>query len=616
MTDSTAAELFTHATNLQQQNSAQAAALFQQVLQLEPNHVGALEALAGIRFHRGDLAGVVPLLQRAVELRPTEFAYVSNLGTTLAMLGRFEQAVPVFQTAASISPTNAETWLHLGLVLMESDRLDEAQAALLRAATLRPAQVPALGVLGRTMVKVGRFPEACELFKRVLDANPADHETRFALASILQRLKHIDEAIAHYNQLIAATPDHADAQFNLGKAADSQKRHTDAIACYRRVLELQPNNVDAWNNLGLALQKAGRFDEAVSAMRRALPLQPNNIVFLNNLGTALHNAGLLDEALRHHGMALELNPDYALAEWNMATIQLSRGNLHDGFRAYEARLRALMPLLTFPQPMWDGSDLSGKTILLHSEQGYGDTLHFIRYAALFSKETNVLLICQNGLHRLLRTMPALSAVYDGREMEPYFDVHCPLGGLPFRFGTSLETIPNAVPYLTADPTLAKAWEQRLKQSVKGLRVGLVWAGNPGHINDTNRSLPLAAFAKIACIEGITYLGLQKGDAANQSVPAGMHFIDMGTGLTDFAETAALISRLDLVISVDTAVAHLAGAMGKPTWVLLPEPAEWRWMLKRTDSPWYPTMRLFRQPARGDWASPLHELAEALRKFAV
>ncbi len=383
-----------------------------------------------------------------------------------------------------------------------------------------------------------------------------------------------------------------------------------------RRIALEPSYAEAHSNLGNALASNGQFDDAIAAHRQAIALKPNYAEAHSNLGNALAGKGQLDSAIAAHRQAIALNPNLSEAHKNLALALLARNDFQEGWEEYEWRWKCKE--LPFPrdsaQPQWDGSSLEGRTILLHAEQGFGDAIQFIRYLPMVAQRGGKIIIaCQGELQRLFQTMAEGCHIVVVGPSPPAFDFHCPLLSLPRAFATTLANIPNIVPYLQADAEDARRWQRRLADHCSIVKVGLVWAGKAAHKNDRNRSMKLARLAPLAQAPGVLFFSLQKGEAAveGKTPPASLELIDWTEELKDFADTAALIANLDLVIAVDTAVAHLAGAMGKPVWTLLPFVPDWRWMLERKDSPWYPSMRLFRQPSLGDWDSVVTRVAEAL-----
>ena len=404
--------------------------------------------------------------------------------------------------------------------------------------------------------------------------------------------------------------------FDLAVQHHQAGRLQEAEQLYRQVLAQQPEHARAMQFLGVIAHEFGRNDLALDLIRRAIALNPNSAQAHNNLGNILKANGQLDEAVAAYRRAIALNPDLPEAHHNLAYALLTRGDFQRGGEEFEWRSKCkdLPPPRNFAQPQWDGRPLEGRTLLLHAEQGFGDALQFIRYVPLMARRGGRIIIeCPAGLQRLFQTIAGGCQIVAAGQPLPGFDLHCPLLSLPRVFGTNLANIPKDVPYLHADAEDARRWQHRLAGYSSIVRVGLAWAGNPTHKNDRNRSIKLARLAPLGQLPGVSFISLQKGDAAAEAKtpPPGMELIDWTEELKDFADTAALIANLDLVIAVDTAVVHLAGAMGKPVWTLLPFVADWRWLLDRQDSPWYPSMRLFRQPSIGDWDGVITRVAEAL-----
>jgi tetratricopeptide (TPR) repeat protein len=394
-----------------------------------------------------------------------------------------------------------------------------------------------------------------------------------------------------------------------------------AIALCQQVAQAQPNFAEAHNLLGVALLESGKVDEAAAAFRQALSLKPDWVDALNNLGNAHLQQLQLDEAIAVFRKAIAVAPDFALAHYNLGRTLLQNCDLPEGFAEYEWRWR--IPGLQlfhqqFPMPPWDGSPLNGRAILIREEQGFGDAIHFVRYAELVAdRGGQVIIACRPELLRLFKRLRAAERfryLTHGDQLLP-FQTHATVLSLPAIFKTSLQTIPADIPYLSADPALVNDWKKAIGGDDGRRRIGVVWAGASANTNDPNRSLTLERIlAPLAQIEKLRFFSLQKGEAADQArtLPPRFKLEDHSHRLNDFADTAAAIANLDLVITVDTAVAHLAGAMGKPVWVILPVISDWRWMLNRSDTPWYPTMRLFRQPALGDWQTPIEQMARELK----
>lgn len=435
-------------------------------------------------------------------------------------------------------------------------------------------------------------------------------------ATLIQQGK-LAEAEARYRQTLAGDPDDAEALTNLGVVLQLQSRFEEAEASYRRALELRPGLAVGHNNLGVVLQARDCLDEAIGSFRRALALRPDYPDALNGLGVALQADGRIDEALACFRQVLALRPDHAETRTNLATALLLAGDLEAGFGELEWRWLAQGRAERLPDgfpPQWLGESLSGRTLLVLCEQGAGDTLQFVRYLRSLKADTGareIVLMAPRPLLRLLASAEGVDRLVSPEEPPPDFDCFVRLLSLPQRLGTTAATIPDAVPYLRVPEPLLEA-RRRQVAGLPGPKVGLVWRGNPLHRNDRKRSLPEAVWPLVGRAPGVSWVGLQPGPSPREAgLLEGLGALDLSPTLTDWAETGAVVAALDLVITVDTGVAHLAGALGKPAWVLLPFAPDWRWQLGRTDSPWYPSLRLFRQPRAGDWTAVLEAVTAAL-----
>jgi Flp pilus assembly protein TadD len=469
--------------------------------------------------------------------------------------------------------------------------------------------------------RAGQLPEAEGLYRQILAHDPNHADALQMLGVLANQAGRADEASRLIQRSIEIAPGRAGYYSNLGLVLAGQRKWQDAVAAFEKSIDLQPGLANAQNNLGNVLKELGRVDEAGHAYCQAIAIQPDHADALNNLGNIYQERQQPAEAIAAYQRALELKPEFVEAQVALGSTLLLAGDFARGWPAYEARWKAAgrSPNRGFAQPIWDGSDLMGKSILLHAEQGLGDTVQFIRYvSAVRARGAGAVhVLCPRELRRLLAGQAGIDRVSSDESALPPFEIHCPLLSLPRILGTTLETIPAQIPYLSAESAQLESWRGRLSMLARARNVGLVWAGSAAHVNDRNRSMQLADLSPLAKSES-RFFSLQKGEPAIQArVPVpGMALVDWTDELDDLAQTAALISNLDLVISVDTAVAHLAGALGKPTWLMLPAAPDWRWMWGRTDSPWYPTMKLFRQPARGDWNTVIQRIVGELQAISA
>jgi len=579
----------------------QAERLYQQILQADPQHADALHLLGVVSSQSGKYAAAIDYITRAIGVNPRVAAFHSNLGIAYRELKRLDDAVACWRRALDLDPNFADAYSNLGCTLKDQGKLEEAGACCQRAIQCQPNHAMGHNNLGNVLLEMGN----------------------------------VEEAVACYQRALQLRPRYAEAHNNLGNALAKQDRLSEAMACYRRALEIQPNSASAHNNLGRALKDQGELEEAEAWFRRALELKPGSAESHNNLGNTLRELGRFDEALACFGRALGLEPNYANAHMNRSLVWLQTGDFERGWPEYEWRLRtkewALRP---FAQPQWDGSSLAGKSILLHAEQGLGDTIQFVRYASLLrDRGATVILECQRPLVRLLAGCPGVDQLIAQGDSLPTFDTHAPLMSLPGTLGTHLENLPANIPYLQAAPELVEAWQDRLVR-LDGLidagaandrcsgdlyKIGIAWRGNPKFPGDRSRSIPLECFAALADVPGVCLISLQKGSGSDELAAVRDRFrvVDLASDLDEaagpFMDTAAVMMSLDLVVTCDSAPAHLAGALGVPVWLALSHVPDWRWLLDRPDSPWYPTARLFRQKTRGDWEGAFQEIQSALRQ---
>ena len=533
--------------------------------------------------------------------------------------GQLDAAEAAYRHVLRQLPDHPDALHLLGLIAFHRGQHDAAVESIGRAAVLRGDIALYRNSLVSPLLALGRLEEAEAQSHAALRLAPDLAEAHGNLAVVLRRLGRDAEAEASYRAALALKPDFLDALRNYGNLLTAQERFAEAASCFQASLRHQPGHLPSEQALGSALHRLGRLDEAEASCRRALALAPEDPAGHYHLGIVLYGLNRLAEAEACHRAALRHQRDHQMAHYNLGHILLVTGRFEEGWPEIEWQaVTHESGHRPFPAPVWQGETLAGRTILLHAEQGLGDTMQFCRFATGLARDATVLIEVQAPLKRLMASLPGVARIFARGEALPPFDLHCPLALLPRRTKAGLETIPAEIPYLAADPAQAAAWRDRLS-GLPGLRVGLVWAGGqvasqPEQLRiDQRRSITLARLAPLAAVPGVSFVSLQKGAPAAQAAtpPGGMVLHDFTAEFDDFADTAALVEALDLVISVDTAVAHLAGALGKPVWLLNRFDTCWRWLLDRDDSPWYPSLRLFRQTAPGDWDGVVERLRQAL-----
>lgn len=570
-------------------------------------------ATAAIRNRR--FADAETLLRGALDTEPENAELRFLLGTVLAQSGRLGDAIALFEELLAALPDNFNVLNNLGNALRACGRSADAVPRLRRALALQPNSVEALVNLGHALRDTGQPADAVYFYRRALALRPDSLEARYYLARAYDTLGKLSDAETSYRHVMAQRPDGSDVLSRLGRVLSRQGRHDEAAILLEQVLANQPDNALALNDVGIIRRAQGRLDDAVTLFRHALAVRPDFTQALSNLGLALRDQGAAADAVPIFHQALALAPNDAGIHTNLALTLLTLGDLRAGSASYEWRLRGLdAPASPHADaPVWDGGQLGAdKTLLLQAEQGLGDTIQFARYAPLLHRFAGrIVLDCAPSLVRLLKTAEGLDQIVPFGAALPPVDARVPMASLMHRLGTTLDTIPAAVPYLSADPDRIAA----LAPHIAGdeFKLGLVWEDDPQHPGDGWRSLPLAALKPWLDIPSVRFFSLQTGARAAElkDRPFAERIIDLGPHLTDLAETAAAIAQLDLVITVDTAVAHLAGALNRPAWVMLAAGADWRWMERRSDSPWYPSLRLFRQIAPGGWGPVVADIAAAL-----
>jgi tetratricopeptide (TPR) repeat protein len=592
--------------------------LFRNVLQLEPENATAWFMLAHLCRQRGRNDDAADYYATVLGLKPDWVEALNNRGNALTELGRFDEAIASYGQALKHRPDYFEAHNGLGVALLKQGNFSEAAKSYQEAICLQPSYAAAHLNLGTALKEMGKLNEAIDSCRRAISLQPAIAMAHNNLGTALAGLgKHL-EAIAAYEHALRLDPAHTDALINLGISWAALGKLDVATDFYKRAVQQRPDHDKAHYNLGVAYAESDDLQAAVASYRRAIDLNPTYAEAWDNLGCVLVALGQPAEALNCHDRALHVRPDYYKAYMSRGVARLRLGDYAGGWPDYECRYKLkefVMP--SFPQPRWNGERLDGKTVLLAAEQGLGDTLQFIRYAApVRNRCAKVIVACQKALIPLLSNTPVIDQLFPPEVALPHFDAWASLVSLPGIMGTTLQTIPADVPYLFPKEDLVDHWRREL-QATPGFKVGICWQGNPDYKADRERSIPLAEFAPLAGVPGIQLVSLQKGHGVEQltHLPSDFPISDLASRLDvssgPFIDTAAVMKSLDLIITADTAIAHLAGSLGAPVWIALPYVAHWCWLWDRDDSPWYPSARLFRQPERGNWKPVFTRIAESL-----
>jgi tetratricopeptide (TPR) repeat protein len=603
---------------------ASAEQLYHQAVAADPQFADGWCLLGVICKARGDLVTAVHHYRQALRAHPQHFDALNNLGNILVAQGQYEEAVVCYRRALAARPNHAFVTNNLGAALRHLGRLDEAIDCYRCAVTVRPDYAEAHNNLGDALARQGHWQPAVASYRQALRLQPNYAEAHNNLGVALFRLGNHEEALAEYQQALHLKPNYAEAFLNLGNLQSANKQQAVAIGSYEQALRLNPRFAEAHYNFAIVLAEQSKLDDAIAGYRRALEIRPDHAEALANLGHALRAQGKLDESMAVYNELLQRNPDSPEGHMSRALVWLLLGDYEHGWPEYEWRWKTKEMAGSAPAiPRWDGSPLEGRNILLTAEQGLGDTIQFVRYAPLVQQRGGkVLLACQKALLPLLRTSSGIDHLVAREEGLPTADVYAPLMSLPALLGTTLATIPADVPYVFAESDRIEQWRCVLDER-PGFKIGIAWQGNPKHRADCLRSLPLSALEPLARLPGVQLISLQKGPGTEQFAAVANRFsvVDLGSQLDleggAFLDTAAVMKNLDLVITVDTALAHLAGGLGARAWVALACGAsDWRWLLNRHDSPWYPTIRLFRQRQPGDWTELIDRLAAELSNHVL
>jgi tetratricopeptide (TPR) repeat protein len=569
----------------QRGNLVEAERLYFQILAVEPSNFIANHLLGVIRHQQGRNVEALQLIGAALKLNPDSAEALSNYGFVLKSLGRFKEALASYDRALTIKGDFAEAWNNRGIVLLSLERFDDALQSCDNALAIK--------------------------------SNYAEAWNNRGLA--LRQLKRSMAALSSFDMALTIRSDFPEALNNRGVTQLDLERFGDALASFDEALTIKPDFADALNNRGAVLQNEMRFDEALACYDQALTIKPDFADALNNRGATLQNLKRFDEALECFDRAIGAVPDHAQAYLNKGLCALLMEHFEVGLRLFESRERGpgSVRSRSYPQPLWTGADdINKKTLFLYSEEGLGDTIQFCRYAALArARGARVILSVQDVLVGLMKVgFPAMEII--GSQATPqHIDFHNPLLSMPLAFNTDRSNIPASVPYLRAEPDRIRTWANRIGRD--GFKIGISWQGNKRVTADIGRSFPLHHFERLSKSRNVRLISLQKNAGVEQllELPSGMKVETFGDEFDDgpdaFIDTAAVMESLDLIITSDTAIAHLAGALGRPVWVALKFVPDWRWFLNRSDSPWYPTMRLFRQTSVGDWYDVFTEIQKQL-----
>lgn len=642
-----------HAGNLDE-----AKRLIQQLLKIDANNAEAYHLMGVIAHRTGYLADSLSFIQRSSAIEPENAVYLNTQGLILRLLGRHGEAIQKLKLAIQLKPNYSDAYNNLGIALADSNNIVDAEKFYRKALEYRPNFPEAMNNLGNILFRGGNRAEALVAYSNAVKAKPDYAEAYSNLGDAFASQNDFREASQNYQKAVENAPTWADAFYKLGNCWFRLEDLKQAIYFYRCCLNIDPRHTRCLTNLGAAYEKMGQYEKAAMMIRQALINSPEHLTALKNLGHVLLKLGQpaeamlllkkavqavptdsdaqytlgnallrmekIQDAMECYKRVRQLQPSAARGFFAPASILLLNGQYDEGWVAYESRFD--MPAYKANIPdiqarLWDGSPLNGRDLLVHVEQGFGDTLQFIRYVPKIAAERRgaggkIKVLCEPELYPVIRSVKGYDEIYvlNGGD-DITFDVQIPLLSLPSRFRTKLDTIPCEVPYLKAPVSKPCLF---IPSQVGKLNVGVAWAGRPTHSDDRYRSIPFAHFMTLLSLPEIVFYSIQSGYA---SLEAGACFeddaiIDLKEKMGDFGNTAEIIDQLDLVIACDTAVGHLAGALGKPVWLLLPYGSEWRWLMKRADTPWYPTMRLFRQRICGDWQDVFARVKTALSQFRL
>ncbi len=637
----------------------QARDLYHQITRLNPNDAEAWYMLGAVNGELGQADEAITNCRRAISIEPDNIDALAVLGQLLYSRGNFDEALGYLQQVVQHDPEDAETWKALASIHGQTGAYNECVCCSHRIIDLCPQDPAGYASLGNVLFLLGRIDEAAKPCQKSVQLDPANSSAWYLLGQVMERAGEQENAEIAYHHAVTLDNGFTEAWLGLGRlqrqsrdydgaeqafqqAREQEPANPDvwlalgslyreqnrpeAEAQLRRALNLKPDLVSAWVQLGNLLQDQGNPGEAAACYDKALGYEPNDADANYNLGVLHQRQGFLDLARTSFDRAIQARPGFTLAHWNKSFICLAQGDYQRGWDEYEWRLQLPENVdRLFSRPLWDGSDLQGITILVHDEQGYGDTFQFLRYLPLLqARGARVILQCHHGLGEVLQGGHGFEELIERAESQQlvqlHYDTHCHLMSLPRLFATRLDSIPHNIPYINAEPLREKHWQERLRCDCN-FKVGIVWEGSPKHTNNLNRSCRLEDFSPLAGIPNVSLYSLQKGPGAEQAnhPPKGMNLIRLDDTIDNdarFVDTAAVMKNLDLLISIDTASVHLAAALGCSVWTLLCATPDWRWGLEASETPWYPGMRLFRQQRPGHWGEVFEQVFGALSILAV
>lgn len=620
--DADAHATFQQAIALHQQGQLeQAQVLYECVLSIQTDNADAWHLSGVIALQKQDFPTAAVRIGEAIKLNASQAVYYVNQGIALKELGQLAAAVSCYDKAIALQPNYAAAYYSRGNALKDLQQLNAAVESFDQAIALQPNDLLAHLNRGLALHALQKYDAAAASFDCVIALQPEHAQAHYHRGIAMHESDRLLEAIASYDQAIALNPANASALYNRGIALTALQQSDAALASYNQAIAVAPNYAEPHYNRGNLLQEKQQFEAAIASYENATSIKPDYVQAHYNRGIAQQACNRLDAAVASWDQAIAIQPDLVEAHWNKSLALLLGGHFDQGWALYEWRWKREEQITSnrnFHQPMWTGVEpLEGQSILLYHEQGFGDTLQFCRYVQqVAEKGARVIVEVPRPLINVLKGLGGVSEWVAIGEPRPAFNYHCSIVSLPVVFQTTLATIPCANAYLRADERQIAKWTQILDAKTRP-RVGIVWSGNPKHKNDHNRSIPLAMLLRAIpdCVEVVSLQKELRSEDASvlRGFPLVRHF---GEELHDFSDTAALSSMMDVVVSVDTSVAHLSAALGQLTWVLLPYSPDWRWLLDRTDSPWYASVALYRQQAVGDWTQPLDKLRTDLIKLTL